>query len=43
MKVIELKAYTKYQNMFRIKNTAVYIVLRGRRVVEWVRGALARG
>jgi hypothetical protein len=29
--------------MFKMKNTAVYMVLRGRRVVEWVRGELARG
>jgi hypothetical protein len=24
--------------MFKMKNTTVYMVLRGRRVVEWVRG-----
>jgi hypothetical protein len=24
--------------MFKMKNTAVYMVLRGRRVVKWVRG-----
>jgi hypothetical protein len=29
--------------MFKIKNTAVYMVLRGRRVVEWVRRGLAGG
>jgi hypothetical protein len=38
MQVIKLKAYTKYLNMFQMKNTAIYMVLRGRRVVEWVRG-----
>jgi hypothetical protein len=38
MKVIELNAYTKYLNMFKMKSTAVYMVLRGRRVVEWGRG-----
>jgi hypothetical protein len=45
MKVIEFKACNKYQNMFKMKNTVVYMVLRGRSVVEWVRGCgqLARG
>jgi hypothetical protein len=38
IKEIELKAYSKYQNMFQMKNTAVDMVLKGRRVEEWVRG-----
>jgi hypothetical protein len=39
MKEIELKAYTKYQNVFQMKTTAVYMVLKGKRVEEWVRAA----
>jgi hypothetical protein len=41
MKEIEFKAYTKYKNMFQMKNTAVYMVLRGRRDVEWVGGGVS--
>jgi hypothetical protein len=29
--------------MFKMKNTTVYMVLRGRRVVDWVRRGMARG
>jgi hypothetical protein len=30
MKVIELKSYTKYKDMYQMKNASFYMVLRGR-------------